>query len=90
MSLEEFAPHVGASFALSTEEASPATASLVLIEVERDPRANESGRPFHLVFEGSSEIPLDQDTYWLRCDGEGSTAIFLVPIGPGRYEAVFN
>lgn len=90
MTLEEFAPHVGANFALSTDEGTSAIASLVLIEAERSPQAGENGRPFRLLFEGSPEAPLDQRTYWLRRDEEGSQAIFLVPIGPDRYEAVFN
>lgn len=90
MNLEEFAPHAGANFALSEDEGDSTIASLVLLKAERLPGAGESGKPFSLLFEGSPEAPLDQNTYWLRRDGERSMAIFLVPVGPGRYEAVFN
>lgn len=87
MSLEEFAPHVGASFGLGADESAP---RLVLVEVERAPNASESGRPFRLVFEGAAGLPREGGTVLLRRGEEPSQSIFLVPIAPDRYEAVFN
>ena len=87
MSLEEFAPHVGARFFLDEDKLAPA---LVLVEAERSPNAGENGRPFHLVFEGSAELPREGGNVLLSRGENPPQPIFLVPIAPDRYEAVFN
>ena len=56
-------------------------------EIEREP----GGRaPFSLVFEGGPAPPLPQGIHAVRHDELGAIEIFLVPIAPGRYEAVFT
>ncbi|WP_278259427.1 hypothetical protein [Nocardioides convexus] len=42
---------------------------------------------FALVFAGPDGLP--QGTWQVRHDALGDTALFLVPVGPGRYEAAF-
>ncbi|WP_414691299.1 DUF6916 family protein [Nocardioides sp. LML1-1-1.1] len=42
---------------------------------------------FALVFSGPEGLA--QGTWQVRHDEIGETALFLVPVGPGRYEAAF-
>jgi hypothetical protein len=63
---------------------------LELIEV-----AERSGEPggrasFSLVFAGGPTPPLPQRIYSMQNEHLGAIEIFLVPIAPERYEAVFT
>lgn len=92
MTLETFSPYVGERFEVRLEPSQTPIGSIVLIEAERYPKANPStGRPFSLIFKGETgEGQWEQGTYWLRTSESESEPIFLVPVGPGRYQAVFN
>ena len=61
-----------------------------LVEVTEIPRAPGGRAPFSLVFHGGPNPPLPQAIYRVEHDGLGAIEIFLVPIGPDRYEAVFT
>jgi hypothetical protein len=56
-------------------------------EMEREPGGRS---PFSLVFEGGPNPPLPQAIYPVQHEQLGAIAIFLVPIAPDRYEAVFT
>jgi hypothetical protein len=61
-----------------------------LVEVTEIPREPGGRAPFSLVFEGGPNPPLPQRIYRVEHDDLGALEIFLVPIGPDRYEAVFT
>jgi len=92
MNLESFAPFVGERFEALPEDSSAVIASIVLVKAEPYPKASpETGRPFSLEFsaeEGEADLP--QGIYRLRTDRRDGDLIFIVPIGPRRYEAIFN
>jgi hypothetical protein len=93
LTFESFRPHVGDAFGLSA----PAGVTLTLDEVgslasagtqaEGDRRRRE---PFRLQFRGPSLPVLPQRIYALEHRTLGRLEIFLVPIGPGQYEAIFT
>jgi len=43
-----------------------------------------------LVFQGGPDPPLPQRIYRVEHDELGELEIFLVPIAPDRYEAIFS
>jgi hypothetical protein len=61
-----------------------------LVEVTETPREAGGRAPFSLVFEGGPTPPLPQGIYAVEHDDLGAIEIFLVPIAPDRYEAVFT
>ena len=61
-----------------------------LVEVTEIPREPGGRAPFSLVFEGGPDPPLPQRIYRVEHGELGALEIFLVPIAPGRYEAVFS
>ncbi|WP_298867387.1 hypothetical protein [uncultured Gimesia sp.] len=48
------------------------------------------GDPFVLVFKGLDETALTQQIYDFEHEQLGHFSIFIVPISPDHYEAVFN
>ena len=78
LTADDFAPHLHERFALSPLE-------LELVEV-----TGAGGRPFTLVFRGPGEPLLPQRIHRLEHPVLGALDLFLVPIGPGRYEAIFT
>ena len=88
VSLEGFSTHVGERFLASAEAGGDPLASLVLAEAER--LADEGELPFSLVFVAPADVRLGQGTYWLSRAGGEPEPIFLVPIAPDRYEAIFS
>ncbi|BDU71957.1 DUF6916 family protein [Mesoterricola silvestris] len=81
-----FRPWVGTSFAFGPEEGP--VLDLVLTDVVPHATAHTSG--FTLVFQGPPGSPLPQGTHRVRHRDLGAAWIFVVPVGPGTHEAVFN
>ena len=77
----DFAPLRHQLFELAADHAS----QLELVEV-----TGAGGRPFSLVFRGPGEPLLPQRIYRVEHPALGALDLFLVPIGPGRYEAIFT
>ena len=61
-----------------------------LVEVAEIPREPGGRAPFSLVFEGGPTPPLPQGIYAVEHEDIGVIEIFLVPVAPDRYEAVFS
>jgi hypothetical protein len=61
-----------------------------LVEVTELPPKGGDRAPFSLVFEGGPNPPLPQAIYPVQHERLGAMEIFLVPIAPDRYEAVFT
>lgn len=83
---DTFRPHAHSAFRLDDG------AEVTLSEITLYNPHPEGGRdqPFSLVFEGPADRTIGQGIHRLTHDVIGEVELFLVPIGPGRYEAVFN
>jgi hypothetical protein len=77
LTADDFAPHLHERFVLSPLE-------LELVEV------TGAGRPFSLVFRGPAEPLLPQRIHRVEHPALGPLDLFLVPVGPGSYEAIFT
>ena len=61
-----------------------------LVEVTEIPREPGGRAPFSLVFHGGPDSPIPQRIHRVEHERLGALEIFLVPIAPDRYEAVFT
>lgn len=86
---DTFSPLVGTTFTVHVEGGEPLV--LTLDEVQPHGAGHElRAEPFSLVFSGPADRPAPQATLAMRHDELGELVVFIVPIGEGRYEAVFN
>jgi uncharacterized protein DUF6916 len=85
LTMDDFAALQGAGFRIGDP---PSEATLVEVtEIDREP----GGRaPFSLVFQGGPAQTLPQGTHRVEHPELGPIDVFLVPIGPDRYQAVFT
>ena len=91
--LDSFVPHVGGAFSLATSDGPTLTLTLDEATSLGSPRVEGDRRwrePFRLLFRGPSRPILPQRTYALEHAELGRLEIFIVPIGPGQYEAIFT
>lgn len=90
--IETFSGHLGESFRLYPDAASPLEVELV--SATGPDESTGDARPFSIVFRGPADTLLPQRIYQMEHAGIGSFELFLVPIAPDeeghRYEAVFN
>ena len=88
LTVDQFRERLNDRFQVAPGDGEPFEVELVEVtEIAREP----GGRaPFSLVFQGGPSPPLEQAIYRVEHDGLGTIEIFLVPIGPDRYEAVFT
>jgi len=61
-----------------------------LVEVAEIAREPGGRVPFSLIFAGGPNPPLPQAIYPVEHEQLGTAEIFLVPIAPERYEAIFT
>ena len=83
LTAESFRPHLHEQFRLDSHP-------VELVEVTEIPREPGGRAPFSLVFQGGPSPPLPQRIYPVEHPELGAMDIFLVPIAPDRYEAVFT
>ena len=88
LTVDDFAALRGERFRIAADGAPPFEAELV--EVTEIPREPGGRAPFSVVFEGGPDPPLPQSIHRVEHDALGPMDIFLVPIAPDRYEAVFT
>ena len=82
---QTFSPHVHSTFRIIDGP------EVQLDEVRELGEATGDGRaPFSIVFSGPQEPTLPQQTYQVEHDQLGAFDVFFVPLGAGRYEAVFS
>lgn len=87
-SAETFVPQLHEQFSLVDESG---RLDIELVEVTQLGTATPERRaPFSLVFRGPESPTLPQRIYRLEHAGLGTFELFLVPVGPGRYEAIFT
>lgn len=96
LTLDAFSPLVGTVFRVGVN-AGDTSGDFTLVEAKslassatRAEGARRTREPFSLLFEGPATPTLPQRTYQLAHARMGTVEIFLVPIGPGRYEAIFT
>ena len=83
VSPETFRPHVGTTF-----DASGVVLELTAVTPGLAQPSAPRAEPFTLAFRGPPG--LEQGTHALVHGVLGELEIFLVPVAPGQYEAVFN
>jgi hypothetical protein len=88
-----FATHVGSLF--QVEVAHGQFAEIKLVEAEALKRGStssdgQSRQPFALLFDVQGDVDLQQQIYAVRHDQLGELPLFLVSVGSGRMESVFN
>ena len=84
-----FEPHVGTTFSATPTHAGEPL-ELVLSSCVESPHAQPDHPAFSLFFDSSDANPREQQIFTLRHDDLGQLDLFLVPIGPQKYEAVIN
>ena len=82
LTADDFEPLLGDRFRLDDH-------AVELSEVNRSGQSGASREQFSLVFSGGSDPPLPQAIYGLEHPKVGRLELFIVPIAPSRYEAVF-
>ena len=95
LTLESFTPHVGGAFRLSPPDGTALTLTLDEARSLASPGTRADGdrrkpEPFRLLFRGPSLPILPQCIYPLEHAELGRLELFIVPIGPGQYEAIFT
>ena len=88
LTIDDFAPLRGDRFRIAPDDAPPF--EVELLEVTEIARAPGGRAPFSLEFRGGPTPPLPQRIHRVEHASLGTLAVFLVPIGPDRYEAVFT
>lgn len=87
MTRDFFAEHEKKIFKVQGQE--PAVE--LTLESIREIAGAENPESFALMFTGRTEEMIPQGTYFLVAGGAtDGFGVFLVPLGAGRYEAVFN
>jgi hypothetical protein len=88
LSADDFTALRGDRFQVAPDDAAPFEVELVEVtELAREP----GGRaPFSIVFQGGPSPPVPQRIYRVEHEQLGAIEIFLVPIAPDRYEAIFT
>ena len=82
-----FEPLIGEEFRVA---AAGVEFGLRLADLRRLPGGGPRTEPFALLFTGAGGTPqLSQGTYRV-VHPKAEFEVFLVPVGPGEYEAVFN
>lgn len=94
----EFSPYLGDQFKICSAESEPLKVELIEV-TDRSPRINRDDgavqqQCFSLLFQGSLDQPLRQNTYSFKHPKMGTFDLFIVPVGKDKtamqYEAVIN
>ncbi len=88
-----FSEHVGGLFRIEIGPEQYAEATLVEAEALNSasrPQDLQSRQPFSLLFHLQGDVDLPQQTYPVSNDQFGCVPLFLVPVGPGQMESIFN
>ena len=88
-----FSKHVGSQFQIETSSGKRVSAELVEVAAldTAGQQPDESRRePFSLLFAVTSGADLPQQIYKLSHEALGELQLFMVPLGSGQMESVFN
>lgn len=88
---ETFSERLDETFVVRLDDGSPLETRLVQVTLGTEESARGRDRhPFALLFHGPVQPLLPQRIYRMENETLGAFELFLVPVGPGQYEAVFN
>ena len=93
INVSQFAEYVGGPFQIEVGPDQLAEATLVQAESLGAVRSKDetvSREPFSLLFDLEDGIDLPQQSYRITHEKIGEVSMFLVPIGHGRMETIFN
>lgn len=88
-----FAEHIGSRFRIEIRPDEFVDAKLVEAEAVSCSTQNMEAPPnksFSLLFALPEGVDLEQRIYTVSQEKMGELPLFLVPVGPGRMESVFN
>lgn len=88
-----FAPQVGSQFRIELDAEQSVSAELVeakAFDGQQDQTGEPSRVPFSLLFSVGDGVDLPQQIYRLSHEVLGDIELFLVPLGNGQSESVFN
>ena len=91
--VSQFADQVGSEFRIEVGEDQFITATLTeatALNTSATGAGQLSREPFSLLFETGDDTVLQQQIYRVAHEKLGEFSLFLVPVGPGQLEAVFN
>ena len=88
LTADDFRPHLHERFALAPVGGE--SFGVELVEVAESGDGPGARRQFSLVFRGGPTPPLPQRIHALEHPQLGRLEVFLVPIGPDSYQAVFT
>jgi hypothetical protein len=98
LTADSFSPHVGTQFSFSFNRFKTVQMKLVKVEDLRPAAVKEStivGKDcFSILFQGPSNLPLNQDSYRLKHPALGEFTLLVTPVYAKRpglfYEAIIN
>jgi len=88
-----FAEHVGSLFKIEITPSEFVDAMLIEVEALGTGRRSAdslSRGPFSLLFRLQGNFTLPQETYRVSQEQLGELPLFMVPVGPGQMETIFN
>ena len=88
-----FAEYLGSLFHIEVGPDQFVDAKLIEVEsLDTGSRAAQlpPREPFSLLFAVQADINLPQQTYLVSHERLGNQPLFLVPVGPGQMESIFN
>ena len=91
--VSQFADQVGSEFRIEVAEGQFVTAKLAeatALRTSATGTERPSREPFSLLFATGDDAVLQQRIYRVVHEKLGELSLFLVPIGPGQLEAIFN
>ncbi|MBF0373815.1 MAG: hypothetical protein HQL39_10395 [Alphaproteobacteria bacterium] len=89
--IANFSDLVGQAFTLSLEGGNQAVLTLTEAKpLKACPYEGCQRDPFSLIFTASSALGVPQNTYSLNHTSLGALNLFLVPLSPTTFQAVFN
>ena len=88
-----FTEHVGSLFKIEITPSEFVDAMLIEAEAIGTGRSSAdsvSRKPFSLLFSLQGDFTLPQKTYCVSQEQLGELPLFMVPVGPGQMESIFN
>jgi hypothetical protein len=89
-----FSEHLGSQFQIAATGnrfvAAELKEAVPLKPIGHGSSASIEREPFSLVFQVDEQIDLPQRIYTVHHDELGELTLFLVPVGPGKLESIFN
>ena len=90
----DFSAHLKQTFQIQLESGEALAVELVEVKELGQNRAGldgaSSSRAFSIVFQAAQEALLPQKIYRVEHEKMGMLDLFLVPVGPKQYEALFT